>query len=153
MNLSRVTRTVYRLTMHGLARGPHITRYTMYKKLSELPVRIPNGGKILSVSQSSNLCSVIGINPTELVEADYPEHNILCLNFASDYFDFVLSDQVLEHVEGNPEQAIDECFRVLRPGGIAVHTTCFVNPIQELQAIFGAFRRKASGSWRERPQR
>jgi 2-polyprenyl-3-methyl-5-hydroxy-6-metoxy-1,4-benzoquinol methylase len=41
----------------------------------------------------------------------------------------VVSDQVLEHVVGDPQTAIDETLRVLRPGGIVIHTTCFMNPI------------------------
>lgn len=35
----------------------------------------------------------------------------------------------MEHVEGNPQVAIDESFRVLKPGGFVVHTTCFLFPM------------------------
>ena len=42
---------------------------------------------------------------------------------------------MLEHVEGPPQNAIDECRRVLKPGGIVVHTTCFINPIHEAPAV------------------
>jgi hypothetical protein len=38
----------------------------------------------------------------------------------------VVSDQVLEHIACAPEQAVAEVFRVLRPGGFAVHTTAFM---------------------------
>ena len=60
------------------------------------------------------------------------------LNFPDAAFDYVLSDQVLEHVEGNPQQAIDEGYRVLRPDGVAVHTTCFINPVHGAPRTFGA---------------
>lgn len=64
-----------------------------------------------------------------VVKADFPEHDILNLRFDDNRFDYALSDQVIEHIEGNPQQAIDESLRVVRPGGWIVHTTCFMNPI------------------------
>jgi SAM-dependent methyltransferase len=68
------------------------------------------------------------LQPTTVTEANYPDVNILNLPYPDESFDFVLSDQVYEHIEGNPQQATDECLRVLRPGGIMVHTTCFTVP-------------------------
>lgn len=136
----RVRAQLWRLSMKGLPRGPHITRYAMYKRLAEvgrvLPVRC---GRVLSIGHSENLCDVLGLVPTEVVEANYPQYNMLSLAFPDNSFDFVLSDQVLEHIEGNPEQAISECLRLLRPGGLAVHTTCFINPIHEGPRDFWRF--------------
>ena len=77
------------------------------------------------------------------MEASYPAHNILSLDFEDTSYDFVLSDQVLEHVEGNPQQAIDECHRILKPGGIAVHTTCFINPVHKVPNDFWRFTPEA----------
>lgn len=116
--------------MNGLSRGPHITRYYMYDRLQTTGQKLPKqAGDVLSISHSTNLIDILGITATSSVEANYPEHNFLSLKFPDRSFDFVFSDQVLEHIEGNPQQAIDESWRVLRPGGIAVHTTCFINPI------------------------
>ncbi len=116
--------------MIGLSRGPHITRYYMYDRLHSIGARLQNkSGRVLSISHSANLIELLGIQPIEIISADYPEHNILDLSFPDASFDYVLSDQVLEHIDGNPQNAIDECYRVLRPGGIAIHTTCFINPI------------------------
>jgi SAM-dependent methyltransferase len=121
---------LWKLSLLGLERGPHITRYSMYASLQAQGQQLPKKlGDILSISHSQNLIELLGIQAKTLTEANYPDHNFLSLNFADESFDFVLSDQVLEHVEGNPQQAIDESWRVLRPGGIAVHTTCFINPI------------------------
>jgi SAM-dependent methyltransferase len=114
----------------GLACGPHITRYSMYSRLRSLGSILPHRkGRTLSISHSENLDNLLGLESSEIVLADYPDHDLIALNFPDGAFDYVLSDQVLEHVEGNPQQAIDECYRVLRPGGVAVHTTCFINPI------------------------
>lgn len=126
--------------MAGLPRGPHITRYYMYNHLEKLGRKLQfNAGRTLSVSHSDRLASVLGIEASEVVLADYPEHNLLSLNFPDSSFDYLLSDQVLEHVEGDPYQAIRECHRVLRPGGISILTTCFINPIHSCPKDFWRF--------------
>lgn len=86
-----------------------------------------------------NLAELLGLHPSEIVPADYPEHNMLSLGFPDASFDYVLSDQVLEHLEGDPFQAARECHRVLRPGGIALHTTCFINPVHGFPKDFWRF--------------
>jgi SAM-dependent methyltransferase len=131
MRFYRKIRTaLWKLSMKGLQRGPHITRYAMYSRLKLLGANLPSkSGRVLAISKSANLCDVLGLQPTEIIAADYPDQNMLSLNFSDCSFDFVVSDQVLEHVEGDPQKAIDESWRVLRPGGIAIHTTCFINPI------------------------
>ena len=101
-------------------------------------------GRVLSISHSENLATLLGLQPTEVVEASYPAHNILSLDFEDTSYDFILSDQVLEHVEGNPQQAIDECHRILKPGGIAVHTTCFINPVHKVPNDFWRFTPRRS---------
>lgn len=126
--------------MSGLARGPHITRYYMYDRLKSLHSKLPyNNGRVLAISHSSNLVDLLGLQPSEVVSADYPAHNILSLDFPDSSFDYVLSDQVLEHVEGDPYKAISECHRVLRPGGIALHTTCLINPVHGAPQDFWRF--------------
>lgn len=121
-----------RLTMFGLRRGPHITRYAMYRQLAQLkrPVFLASA-RALSISHSTALCATLGLQGGAVVEAEYPAVSLLDLPYPDASFDYVVSDQVLEHVEGDPQRAIDESFRVLRPGGWAVHTTCFLNPIHE----------------------
>jgi len=136
----RLRRRFWRASMAGLPRGPHITRYYMYDRLRSVGPLLPQRrGRVLDISHSTRLGDVLGLQPTELVEASYPDHDMLSLHFADESFDFVVSDQVLEHVEGDPQQAIDECHRILRPGGIAVHTTCFMNPYHEDPKDFWRF--------------
>jgi len=131
--------------MKGLPRGPHnITRYFMYNRLGSIGSLLPyRTGRVLSISHSANLGDYLGLQPTGVTEANYPDHNLLSLNFADNSYDFVLSDQVLEHVEGNPQRAIDECYRILKPGGVAVHTTCFINPVHGVPNDFWRFTPEA----------
>ena len=126
--------------MIGLSRGPHITRYYMYDRLHSIASKLPSkNGRVLSISHSEKLANLVALEPSEIVSANYPEHNILSLDFENDSFDYVLSDQVLEHIEGNPQQAIDESYRVLRLGGIAIHTTCFIMPAHGAPKDFWRF--------------
>lgn len=118
-----------RLSMVGFERGPHVTRYFMYEHLPSVLKDRPRAGKVLSISHSTRLCKVLGLGDLQITEANYPASNILSLPFPDNEFDYVVSDQVLEHVEGNPQQAVDECFRVLKAGGVATHTTCLIQPI------------------------
>src|SRR5262245_41461652 len=130
--------------MLGLARGPHVTRYFMYHRLASVGPRLTRrDGRVLSISHSANLGTLLGLQPTEVIEANYPDHDILSLEFADASFDFILSDQVLEHVEGSPQKAVDECHRLLKPGGIAVHTTCFINPVHGSPKDFWRFTPEA----------
>lgn len=140
----RLREAAWQLSMRGLPRGPHITRYFMYDRLTAVGASLPyKAGRVLAISRSGNLADLLGLRPSEVVQADYPAFNILALTFPDDSFDFVLSDQVLEHIEGSPQQAIDECLRVLKPGGIAIHTTCFINPIHGSPKDFWRFTPEA----------
>lgn len=130
--------------MSGLARGPHVTRYAMYDRLRSISQLLPrHTGRVLSISHSVDLVAALALQPTEIVEANYPDENVLNLTDPDSSYDFVLSDQVLEHVEGNPQQAVNECYRVLRPGGVAVHTTCFINPVHGAPKDFWRFTPEA----------
>jgi SAM-dependent methyltransferase len=52
------------------------------------------------------------------------------LGIADDSFDVVLCTEVLEHLP-EPQRAVDEMFRVLRPGGLLLLTTRFIFPIHD----------------------
>jgi len=116
----------------------------MYRQLQSVGETLSSReGDVLAISESKKLCDVLGIKPRSLIEANYPNHNFLSLQFPDKSFDFVFSDQVLEHVEGDPQQAINESWRVLRPGGIAIHTTCFINPIHGCPSDYWRFTPEA----------
>src|SRR5687768_248852 len=119
------------LIEHALSdtRGPrrwHVTRVYMYRALENLlreHVK-ESGQRCLSVSHSDALAKVLGLSPVEMIQADFPEADLRSLKFEDESFDFVIADQVLEHVEGDPIAAFAESVRVLRPGGFVAHTTC-----------------------------
>lgn len=121
--------------------GAHITRYTMYKRLRELSRSwdLPLGLKVLAISHSEGLCDVLALKQPVITALNYPEGDILALPYGDDAFDCLLADQVLEHVKGSPYRAISESFRVVRPGGLVVHTTCFINPIHGSPSDFWRF--------------
>lgn len=125
-------RGTLRLSMKKLDRGSHITRFSMYGTLKNKLLQEDIEGKlVLSVSHSVELCNMLGLGGARVTEANYPQQSLLNLPYQDDQFDFVISDQVLEHIEGSPQDAITESWRVLKPGGIAVHTTCFINPVHK----------------------
>lgn len=87
----------------------------------------PIRGRVLGVSGIDNFRSLIDPS-ADTLETTYPGVDMLELPFSGESFDAVISDQVLEHL-ADPRRAVEEACRVLRPGGLAVHTTCFLNPV------------------------
>jgi SAM-dependent methyltransferase len=118
-----------RLTILGLSTGPHLSRYAMYQRLEQFRMDARPNQRALSISGSVELCQLLGFDTDQITEADHPEFNLLELPFKDSSFDVVVSDQVLEHVEADPRRAVAESLRVVKPGGICVHTSCLINPI------------------------
>ncbi len=138
--LREFTRRSFQLSMLGLECGPHLTRYTMYRRLGEIGAQLqPLRGEVLCISHSTHIPPLMGMEPTRVREANYPESLITALPFPDGEFDVVISDQVLEHVEADPFAAIEETRRVLKPNGVAVHTTVFMYPIHGAPGDFWRF--------------
>jgi SAM-dependent methyltransferase len=93
----------------------------------------------LAISDSVWFGNILGLAKCKYTSAIYPEQNILRLPYRNDTFDFVISDQVFEHIEGDPFVAFKETARVLRAGGILCHTTCFINEIHGVPKDFWRF--------------
>ncbi|MGH6925628.1 MAG: methyltransferase domain-containing protein [Propylenella sp.] len=125
----------------GVPLGRHrLTRLAMYEALSgRLAAEDRLSRRCLAISGSARLADVLGLRAAKIVQAAYPEHTMLALRFDDASFDFCVSDQVLEHVEGDPFDAVRESFRVVRPGGWVVHTTCLLNPIHREPGDFWRF--------------
>lgn len=131
--LSRETMSAlieFALTSDPSPKAHHITRLAMYNALDGLLAsqnELTN--KAISISGAAGIARVLGLLKAKVTETTFPEHTILDLKFDNGEFDVAISDQVLEHVEGDPFQAIRESVRVVRQGGHVVHTTCFMNEI------------------------
>ena len=129
----------YRMSTLGMRRGDHVTRFFMYRHLSQYAEQREGNSQVLSVSHSERLARVLGFTDQQITDASYPMYNVLDLPFDDDSFDAVVSDQVLEHIEGDPYLAFEELFRILKPNGIALHATCFVYPIHGAPSDFWRF--------------
>src|SRR5918997_1204628 len=88
----------------GTKRRWHITRLFMYRRLENLLQEHDSPDRrALSISHSANLAPLLGLGSVGIQEANFPEHDITDLAaFGDESFDFVLADQVLEHVAGDP---------------------------------------------------
>lgn len=108
-----------------------ITRLAMYNALQDKFA--PHDGGMtscLGISTGDKFArDILGLKKTRLTIANYPEHSFLDLRFEDGQFDFCVSDQVLEHVEGSPFKAVSESARVIKRGGRVCHTTCFINGV------------------------
>ncbi len=131
-----------RLSMLPLARADtDIIRFSMYQQLDAVfadPSIRETKAEGLAISGSGGLARRL-CPKARIVTADFPEFNILKLPFPDASFDFVVSDQVLEHVAGDPFRAVDETFRILKPGGIAVHTTVLLFQIHGYPSDYWRF--------------
>ena len=97
----------------------------MYKRIQGF-LKEPLHGNILGISGIDNFYPLIDMNKSEIVDVRFPSVDLQSLPFQDEKFDVVITDQVIEHLE-NPQKAISESYRVLKTGGIAIHTTCFIN--------------------------
>ena len=118
----------------------NITRHYMYTRLREI-LKTHDGAdkQCLAISHSVFLARLIGLQQARIMEANYPDHDMLRLVFPDNTFEFCVSDQVLEHIEGNPYNAFQESVRVTKPGGFIVHTTCFMNEIHSTPKDYWRF--------------
>lgn len=112
----------------------------MYKKINGY-FKQPIKGKILGISGVENIISLIS-KDADVLEVQYPEVDMQDLPYEDNSFNYVISDQVIEHLE-NPQKAIEESYRVLKKGGIAIHTTCFINYIHSCPKDFWRFSPEA----------
>ena len=119
----------------------HLTRYFMYKRIKEC-FNEKITGNILGISGIKNFYPLINVDNSELVEVEYPMVDMQALPYNDNSFDFVISDQVIEHLE-NPPKAIYESYRVLKKGGIAIHTSCMMNYIHPSPNDFWRFSPEA----------
>lgn len=134
--LRATIKAAIKATTLGLPCGHHVNRYRMYHDIGavmEAVDRSRMGRDVVAISGSGDLCRAMQVHTGhQLTHAVYPHEDATKLSYPSNSFDYYVSDQVLEHVGDNPQKVADEAHRVLKPGGIAVLTTCL---LQELHGL------------------
>ena len=136
----RLLATPIRLSLLGFKKSAHgAVPFSMYEVLCrDVPRFIDGTPSALAISGSGTLTKLVAPGAV-VTAADYPHYNILSLPFPDNSFDLVVSDQVLEHVEGDPFLAVEECRRVLKPGGIVIHTAPLLIQIHGYPSDFWRF--------------
>jgi SAM-dependent methyltransferase len=103
-----------------------LTRYFMYNHLNKILSEQPTlDGDILGISGLGAINSMLP-KTNKRQNISYPNYDVTNLKLNTNKYDYVICDQVLEHVE-NPFLAISEMNRVLKPNGLLILTTCFMN--------------------------
>lgn len=80
--------------------------------------------RVLEVNEAGHLTGELRKWPRHTL-AKYPEVDLQALPFADSSFDLVVHSDTLEHVP-DPQKALNECLRVLRPGGWLCYTVPIV---------------------------
>ena len=134
-------------------------RDVMYERIRPTMERITTGD-FLFLGGDSQLRSYLS-SEVRVRITNFPEVDIEDTGFGEESWDYILSDQVLEHLR-HPWRAAEEIHRILRPGGLAIVTTCAYNPVhkfpidcyrflpQGLEALFEAFELVEVGAWGSR---
>jgi hypothetical protein len=120
--------------------GNYANRWASYQHLTRwLAERDWRGKQVAEFGHTNGVLSAYLPGATEVL-LEYPPHDLQHLvGVESDRFDLAILDQTLEHVE-DPERALSEVRRVLRPGGMAIVTTPFLVPIHGTES-YGDFTR------------
>jgi len=84
------------------------------------------GKKAVVLGGSAELARWFGLHKSSVLVLDYPQFTIENLALLGDAYDFVIANRVLHRCE-SIEDAARETLRVLRPGGLFVHTTSLLD--------------------------
>ncbi len=129
------------------------SRYGMYLKIENFLKKIDlKSGRCLVIGDSINKSKIIYGRKTmkntalidmlpldcEIINPPYPYINIQSLPYSNNSLDYILADQVLEHVK-KPWLGIKEAHRVLRPNGLAIFTTCLMQSIHGVPKDYWRF--------------
>lgn len=126
-----------------------LVSWIVQRELIEMAKRYISGRTIDIGCGTKPYAEIIKAFVTEHVGVDHAEtthdmNNIDLIGTAyaistpDESFDSALCTAVLEHLE-EPEQALRECFRVLKPGGIALYSVPFIWHIHEEPRDFYRF--------------
>ena len=104
-------------------------RNTMYERLKPLVETYQEGNALLlgGPSQITNYLS----KDIKITVTNYPEVDMECTGYDNETWDYVITDQCLEHVK-HPWIAVKEMYRILKRGGTVICTTCSYNPLHNV---------------------
>jgi len=91
------------------------------------------------VKQAKKFKKDVAVELGDITDLKYPDNS----------FDAYISLGVIEHFEHGPEKSLQEAYRILKPGGVALVTTPLLTPLRRfishpLRTLY-FFRRKLSG--------
>lgn len=106
------------------------SRHAMYVEIEKFFIKEPRVGNAIFLGESRKDHKVSKIrdmfpDEAEKIVTYFPEVDMLSMPYDDNSIDYVISDQVLEHTV-NPFTAVDEAYRVLKPGGWLILCTCLM---------------------------
>ena len=109
------------------------SRFAMYEAIQKYFDKNPQKGKdVLVVGDTlqgkggnPSITDML-LSDSNITCPDFPEVDIQKTPYPDNSFDYVISDQVLEHVK-KPWVAVEETYRILKSGGITITTSCLLN--------------------------
>lgn len=121
--------------MRNLFRQPSVTRITLNRELQRQyeTLHRRGAGVVLDVgAKNAPYQDVIAATQYMTLDIDPACHPDICcdlhhVEWPSDYFDAIIATEVLEHLY-DPQRAIDEIHRLLKPGGVCILSTRFIYP-------------------------
>lgn len=122
--------------------------YERYLPRDGLIVEAGCGRAEITVALAQRGYAVEGVDydakTVEILKQQFPELNlrvadVTALPVPDAHYAAYISIGVIEHREAGPEPFLDEAIRVLRPGGIAIFTVPYINPIRRWKARRGDF--------------
>ena len=127
------------------------SRYGMYTKIENTMKKLTlASGKCLIIGDTLN---GDGSNPTlfnmlpkgtTALAPDFPGVDIQNMGYADNSFDYVLADQVIEHVR-KPWVGVDEVYRVLKPSGLTILTSTLLFPVHGVPTDYFRFTPSGRG--------
>jgi ubiquinone/menaquinone biosynthesis C-methylase UbiE len=113
----------------------------------ELGALVGRGGRAIGVEPNARLRGIAVERAGEQADVEFADGRAGALPFADGSVDLVWCERVLQHLH-DPQAAIDDFARVLRPGGRACYSTLTIPPGSPPTSITPWRRRSIPPSWR-----